>query len=125
MTVTGERQWITLHYFEDAQRIEPLWGPQTGHGALCCCQFRSSEAQGSCCCPFYRGDTEFKFSLSLLHSPDRYFFILVPIWDTAPPNHVIISAGDWFEVVKPQDHLSIFDVGTVPRHAATPAAPIP
>lgn len=36
------------------------------------------------------------------------------IWGTAPANHVMISAGDWFEVVKPQDHLSIFDVGVIP-----------
>lgn len=76
----SERQWITLCYFEDAgedaHRLEPLWGPQTGHNPLCCCQLRSSVAHGNCSCLFERGGTEFKFSLNPFHFLNRYVFIL-------------------------------------------------
>lgn len=66
-----------------------------------------------------RGDTElFLDWIFSTFSIDASSFWL-PIWGTAPANHVIKSAGELFEVIKLWDHLSIFDVGVIPWRAAS------
>lgn len=67
VTATGERQWITARYFEDAGEDAPVWSPYQGLrlGTILSAADANLGAQQlteGCCCLFKRDDTEFKFS---------------------------------------------------------------